>query len=113
MRGRLSALGYSVGVGFGFLSSIISMLIGIVIGIRDVEGAFDLPFAISIAIAVPTLALVVYSAYKDAPRNSPAYVTWPAFASTVLALTLPIVSALLWIAFTMGKIVGRLDNLTP
>ena len=97
----------------GFAPSIASMVVGVIIGIKNVDGPYDLAFGISIALGSATFAVVVYSFYKNAPLNSPAYVTWPAFATTVLALLVPLMSTLLWIAFTMGSIDARLDSLKP
>ncbi len=107
---KISGLAKAV---IGFTPSMAAMMVGIVIGISRVDGPFDIAFAISIGWGIPAFATIVYIFYKNAPRDSPAYVTWPAFASTTLALLIPIMSALLWLAFTMGSIDAKLDNLKP
>ncbi len=47
--------------------------------------------------------------YRRAPYLSKAYVAWEAFIGIQIGLYMPIVSALLWIIFELGKLSGKIS----
>ena len=46
--------------------------------------------------------------YKSTPRLSEAYVTWGAFLTVHMSTFIMIIAALLWIAFELGRVAGKL-----
>ena len=74
------------------------------------ESTLDTIFFLG-AIVVPlSMGLTfVLRDYMKAPRESPTFVTWGALVTILMGLYIPIVSAMLWIAFTLGELTGKID----
>jgi len=89
------------------------MAFGIAIAVSDSEGSFAIPFLASIITSLMVFSYLTLKAFMNDPRNSPAYVTWQSFATVLFGLLVPLISALLWISFTIGRIDARLDILIP
>ena len=81
------------------------LIAGIALGClgSDLVAAF---FIASIALSFILAVFFAIKGYRAAPRQSEAYVTWGAFVSTLLGLYMPLIAALIWIAFELGKVSG-------
>ena len=65
-------------------------------------------FGGAIAFGILGTLLATITLYRRAPRKSPAYVTWGAFATIHIGTFCVTVTALFWIIFELGKISGKL-----